>query len=199
MVSGMINSAMHGGRINEGILNYALFDSMNISDFNAHKCPDDYDFRYNMTALYANDTKLLIARNTTVNIIKDVEQLSEQLYNDGFEGLVLKPKHHMYTFTRSPNWVKIKEVNPADLLCTGTTPGKGKYEGMIGALICSGIVEGKYIIVKISGMKDYHRAMNPNYFINKTIELKYNCVIQDQQTGQWSLFSPRFNGVRIDK
>ncbi len=199
-VSGMINSALHGGCINESILDYALFDSMHMDDFNVHKCDNNYDFRYYETAKYAFKAELLIARNTTVKTVEDVQRLSEQLYNDGFEGLILKPHFHMYKFSRSPNWAKIKETKTADLLCTGTTPGTGKYEGMIGALICTGIVEDKHIMVKAgSGMNDHQRALSPSIYIGMIIEIKYNSVIQDQRTGQWSLFIPRFNGIRIDK
>jgi len=200
MVSGMINSAMHGGRINEGILDYPLFDSMSIEDFIARKCEEDYHFRYVNTFERTITAGLPIARNTLVNSIKEVQELSEQLYADGFEGLILKPKHHMYRFSRSPHWVKIKETKTADLLCTNTTPGTGKYEGMIGALVCCGTVEGKHVIVKAgSGMNDNQRSLTPYVYIDRTIEIKYNSVIQDQRTGRWSLFLPRFNGVRIDK
>ena len=199
-VSGMINSALHGGRINESILDYALFDSMHIDDFEKRKCRDDYWHRYNQVAVHGLKAELMIARNQTVDSPLDVQELSEQLYRDGFEGLILKPPRHMYRFSRSPHWVKIKETKTADLLCTGTTPGTGKYEGMIGALICSGIVEGKFIKVKAgSGMNDNQRAAMPGRYINRTIELNYNSIIQDQRTGEWSLFLPRYNGVRIDK
>lgn len=200
MVSGMINSAMHGGTINEDILDYAIFDSMNLRSFEARKCHEDYEYRYYGAMMYANDAGLVIARNQIVKSPKEVQELSEQLYRDGFEGLILKPKHHMYRFSRSPHWVKIKETKTVDLRCVDWTEGTGKYEGMIGALVCHGIVDGKNIKVKAgSGMNDNHRAANPNYYVGKTIELKYNSVIQDQRTGEWSLFLPRFNGVRIDK
>ena len=199
-VSGMINSALHGGSINESILSYAIFDSMNIHAFDIQQCNDNYQQRYHNASIYAYDAKLLITRNTTVNTIEDVQYLSEQLYRDGFEGLILKPKHHLYKFSRSSDWIKIKETKTADLLCTGTTPGTGKYISMIGALICSGIVEDRYVIVRAgSGMTDKQRAVNPCSYINKIIELKYNSIIQDKQTSEWSLFLPRFNCIRIDK
>ena len=199
-VSGMINSAMHGGRINEGILDYAVFDSLHLESFEARKCISPYSQRYYETSVYASDAHLTIARNDIVNNSMEVQTLSEQLYRDGFEGLILKPKDHMYRFSRNAAWVKIKETKTADLLCVDTTEGTGKYEGMIGALVCNGVVDGKYIKVKAgSGMNDNQRAARPGYYIGRVIELKYNSIIQDQRTGEWSLFLPRFNGVRIDK
>lgn len=199
-VSGMINSALHGGRINERILNYALFDSMPLADFEARKCNYGYRERYDLVRQVTDLTGLTLARNQTVRSPQDVIELSEQLYNDGFEGLILKPIDHLYKFSRSPHWVKIKETKTADLLCTGTTPGTGKYEGMIGALICTGIVEDTDVFVKVgSGMNDAQRAMPPSTYINSVIEVKYNSVIQDQRTGEWSLFLPRFVTRRFDK
>lgn len=198
-VSGMINSAMHGGTINESILDYALFDSMHIDDFEARKCTIDYQERYADTSVLSLSADLVMARNQIIKSPIEVQTLSEQLYIDGFEGLILKPLRHLYRFSRSPLWVKIKETKTADLRCTGTTPGKDKYEGMIGAFMCEGIVDGKNIKVNVSGMTDAYRAMHPNHFIGKVIEVKYNSTIQDQRTGQWSLFIPRFNGIRIDK
>lgn len=200
MVSGMINSALHGGVINERILTYTVFDSMHIDDFEARKCLEDYAQRYGSTVILASRAKLGIARNELVDSPRMVQELSEQLYQDGFEGLILKPRYHMYKFSRSSDWVKIKETKTADLFCTGTTPGTGKYEGMIGALECTGTVEGKSITVKVgSGMNDAQRAASPYNYVAKTIEVKYNSVIQDQRTGDWSLFLPRFAAVRFDK
>lgn len=199
-VSGMINSAIHGNKIAEHLLSYTIFDSMPLEAFDLRKCYAGYRKRYADTAVIADKTNLVIARNMIVASPEKVTELSEQLYKDGFEGLILKPFDHPYRFSRSPHWVKIKETKTTDLVCIGTTPGDGKYTGMIGALICKGIVEGKEIIVKPgSGMTDADRAMSPHYYVGKTIEVKYNCVIQDQRTGQWSLFLPRFVTTRFDK
>ena len=200
MVSGMINSAMHGGRINESILTYPVFDSMLLDHFNTRKCVEDYNDRYIYTTQYAKKAKIPITRNQMVSSIQEVQELSEHMYSDGFEGLILKPPLHPYRFSRSPHWVKIKETKTADLYCTGTTEGTGKYEGMIGALELEGVVEGHDITVKAgSGMNDNQRAATPYFYLYRTIEVKYNSIIQDQRTGEWSLFLPRFNGVRIDK
>lgn len=199
-VSGMINSALHGGRINERALNYAVFDSLPLEDFEMRKCNQGYKERYAYTIEHAEKAGLVIARNSIVMDVIQVHMLSDQLYRDGFEGLILKPEDHLYRFSRSPHWVKIKETKSADLKCVGTTPGTGKYENMIGALICEGIVEGKQVSVKAgSGLSDEQRDCAPSVYIDRTVELKYNSVIQDQRTGEWSLFLPRFVAVRFDK
>jgi DNA ligase-1 len=199
-VSGMINSAIHGNRINERSLSYTIFDGMPLEMFKARKCDAGYKERYSWTITAANQAHLVIARNMTVHSPDHVEELSAQLYADGFEGLILKPFDHKYYFSRNKNWVKIKETKSADLLCIDTTPGTGKYEGMIGALVCRGLVENKIVTVKVgSGFNDAQRDQAPSIYIDKIIEVKYNSVIQDSRTGEWSLFLPRFVAVRFDK
>lgn len=199
-VSGMINSAIHGNRINERQLSYTIFDTMPLEMFEARKCDMGYVERYHLTSGIGHKTGLVVARNTVVKSPKQVQELSEQLYADGFEGLILKPFDHKYYFSRNKNWVKIKETKTADLVCLGTTPGTGKYTGMIGALICSGRVEGKEVTVKVgSGLNDADRSLSPQYYAGSTIEVKYNSTIQDSRTGEWSLFLPRYVTKRFDK
>jgi len=201
-VSGMINSAMHGGTINERILNYAIFDTMSIQEFESCNCNILYKDRYwkALDIITTIGMPLTIARNIVVQSSKEVIELSEQMYRDGYEGLILKSVNHLYSFKRDKAWAKIKQTKTADLKCIDVTEGTGKYEGMIGALICEGIVEGKNVLVKAgSGLSDNQRARSFDYYINKIIEIKYNSIIKDTVTGKWSLFLPRFVHVRFDK
>ena len=202
-VSSMINSAMHGGRILEDKLEYAIFDCMSVGDFEATRCREPYTYRYRDAAAIVEtiDSPLVaIARNQIVNSPIEVEALAKQLYTDKMEGLILKHPAHMYTFKRSKDWVKIKETKTADLTVLSVEEGKGKYQGMIGALVCSGKVEGQNITVEVgSGLSDAQRMLSPDYFIDETVEVKYNSVILNTKTYLWSLFLPRFVCVRFDK
>jgi len=199
-VSGMINSAMHGGSINEDKLELACFDSMPLTEFNNRYCTQRYSFRYGIVTNIAVQTGISIARNSLVRSIEGLIELRDIVYADGYEGLILKPINHTYVFGRSNQWIKIKETKTCDLKCIDWIEGKGKYEGMIGALHCVGTVEGKSIAVSAgSGMTDADRALPFDFYKDKTIELKYNTVIRDSVTGNWSLFLPRFVIVRIDK
>lgn len=199
-VSGMLNSARQGGRISERELNLHLFDSMPLSQWDAKKCNILYTERYRDTVLLTLQAGPQI--HHTVNEIvyssKDVDEKLAQLWSAGFEGLMLKEYNHRYTFTKSRLWAKCKQTKTADLLCIGTTEGTGWAEGMIGAILCVGKVEGKDVTVKVgSGFKQHERSSD--VYTGKTIEVKYNSVTRDTMTGQWSLFSPRYSCVRIDK
>jgi DNA ligase-1 len=129
-----------------------------------------------------------------------VNQIYADLIDQGLEGLILKSPKHLYTFKRSADWVKLKEIKTADLQCVDYVQGTGKYQGMIGALACEGLVEGQHVTVNVgSGLTDEDRQHHPSDFIARTIEVKYNSIIQDSITKEWSLFLPRFVMVRFDK
>lgn len=201
-VSGMINSARSGNTINEDLLEFNIFDWLPYEDFQKQKCGLPYIERYNK--LFAVVAQLPDNYKPAINYDfrspEEVQTVYSQLIEQGQEGLILKPHHHKYTFKRSKDWVKLKEVRTADLQCIDVEMGTGKYQGMIGALVCKGKVEGKSVVVKVgSGLTDLDRAMAHGDYLYKTIEIKYNSVIEDSTTGNWSLFLPRYIAVRFDK
>lgn len=201
-VSGMINSAMHGGRIMEQILEYVVFDTMDLFEFYSCKCISTYLHRRktadNIVQLIGRP--LTLSKAIQVNSPEEVSNMAEELYRDGMEGLILKDPSAKYTFNRSATWAKVKEVKTADLKVVGLIEGTGKYEGAIGALQCRGTVEGKDVVVNVgSGLSDDDRMRDHDDFDGKLIEVKYNSVIQDSRTKQWSLFLPRYSHIRIDK
>ena len=201
-VSGMINSAIHGGLIDESKLEYVLFDYLTLNEFQGGYCHDTYIIRYNKVAKVVDmlSYPITLARHQLVNSADEVNTIVNQLYRDGMEGLILKDKSHLYTFKRSKDWIKIKEIKTADLVVHTWQEGTGKYEGLIGALYCTGKVEGKKVGVFVgSGLTDIDRLQPPEYYMNETIEIKYNSIIRDSRTGEWSLFLPRFVCIRHDK
>lgn len=200
-VSGMVNSAIHGGIIDETKLEYAVFDALRTSDFEACVCIQGYTKRFNnVVQLSRHHPYLTYPETNIVYSPDDVNILAEWVYSQGYEGLILKMPNHMYTYKRSKEWIKVKQIKTADLRVINIEEGKGKYQGMIGALDCTGVVEGKTVLVSVgSGLSDSQRDSNPTEYHGKTIEVKYNSLIKDSKTGVYSLFLPRFVKVRIDK
>ena len=201
-ISGMINSAMHGGRVNQDDMVLHIFDTMPLSEFNACECDTIYDDRFAILnkILETNESDhLAIAPTNEVHSAEAATNLYEGALAMGYEGLVLKYPRHKYTFKRSKDWIKVKEVKHADLKVIGIEPGQGKYDGMTGALICEGMVEGKEVKVNVgSDLTDLQRS-DYYLFLYKTVEVLYNAVIKDSVTNQYSLFLPRFVQVRYDK
>lgn len=203
-VSGIVNSALKTTPIRNGLpLVYNVFDCMELSDFITQECSTPYSVRL------TNVEKLL--EKTILNNIKvaqtwnfmshaDIDIKFKELLEQGFEGMILKSWQHKYLFKRSKDWIKLKSIKTADLKCYAIQEGKGKYQGMIGALLCKGDVEGENIFVSVgSGLNDCARSIPEEHYIGKTIEIKYNSIIQDKTTNIWSLFLPRYVQVRFDK
>ena len=203
-VSGMINSAMKGGRIDERELTLHAFDSMPIAEWDAKKCQRLHIERYSNTLEIVHglgaDAQVNAATSQIVRTQDEVNKLVEEMWALGFEGLMLKEINHRYTFTKSRLWAKMKETKTADLFCYDVTEGTGWAEGLIGALKLSGRVEGVDILVKTgSGLSANDRHRPSSYYVGNTIEMKYNSVTKDARTGQHSLFLPRYSMVRFDK
>jgi len=202
-VAGKVNSAIKGNPITGMPFNFHVFDGMQINDFNRQQCDMVYSTRYAMTKTLIDNmfnNRIIMADYVDIDTMKQANKAFTELYAQGFEGIIIKQWNHLYTFKRSTDWVKVKAIKTADLKCVSWVIGTGKYKDVIGTLICEGMVEGKFVSVKVgSGLTDNDRAEAPAHFLMRTIEVKYNSLIQDAKTGNWSLFLPRFVSVRIDK
>lgn len=204
-VSGMINSARSGNVIDEAILVFNVFDCMKYGDFNLGVCDIPYSLRLPQAeSLCDYDIELSqfkIAETKVINSVEEANELFNKYIADGQEGLILKSPNHLYTFKRSKDWAKLKAVKSVELSCVDINRGDGKYTSAIGALVCEGVVEGKQIKVNVgSGLTDHDRTnIAFGEYFNNLIEVKYNSIIQDSKTGEWSLFLPRFVCIRYDK
>jgi len=203
-VGGLVNSALKGTPIPSGLgLVYNMFDTMTLEQFDAQYCPLTYKERYENakdTVKGFNSPLIKMAETWEFKTRDDIQAKYEELIEKGYEGLILKHWDGKYTFKRNATWIKMKAEKTADLFCADIQEGEGKYVGMIGALICIGCVEGKRVKVKVgTGLKDYQRNMNPDEYLEETIEVKYNDLIQDSKDSTWSLFLPVFIGPRCDK
>jgi len=202
-VSGMINSAMKGGVIKEQLLVFNVFDFLSLHDFETHCCNMPYIKRRVMVAGALAELQCSQLEQAEAFEAQD-RQEAEASYSrhiaNGFEGLILKHPESYYTFKRTTDWAKMKETKTADLFCRDWVDGTGKYEGLIGALVCEGTVEGQHVRVQVgSGLTDADRDKDPCDYVGSVLELKYNAVVQDKDTLQHSLFLPRFVTIRGDK
>lgn len=86
------------------------------------------------------------------------ESLAEVLVDRGGEGIVIRHPLAPYRVERSKLMIKIKGYEESEGTLVDTTPGEGKYEGMVGALV----IEWKNKRFQLSGMTDEQRQ--PGYF-----------------------------------
>jgi len=124
------------------------------------------------------------------------EELYVSILADKGEGIMIKSVNEKY----AKSWTKLKKVFTIDAFITGIEKGKGKFQGLIGALKL-GVMQGdtKIDIGKCSGMTDDERkeltqmALDGE-LLHKVVEVKANEV-----TKNYKLRHPNFVRARYDK
>lgn len=127
------------------------------------------------------------------------EDINRKAIESGYEGIMIKDLQSPYECKRSTAWLKLKPVMTVDLEVAGLEEGKDKYEGMLGALICTGIDNNREIFVNVgSGLTDEERIQywnNKSEVVGKIAEIKCDAITQNQE-GTYSLRFPRFVRLR---
>lgn len=130
-------------------------------------------------------------------------ELFDALVDSGIEGIIAKNTAAVYAFDGRPNktWYKVKAAITVDMVVTGYTEGRGKYEGLIGAIeFGRWTPDGVVAVGRCSGMTDAFRrevSANREAFLGKVIEVKSNELVgsKEYRTPR----HPQFVCVRTDK
>lgn len=118
----------------------------------------------------------------------------------GFEGAILKRLSAPYASGRRGfGWSKLKATDTVDAVIVGYQPGRGKYEGQLGALLLGQYDESGALveIAKASGMTDAVRlamSQNPDRYIGAVVEFAF----MGRMDGG-SYRHPQFKRLREDK
>ena len=93
--------------------------------------------------------------------------------------------------------LKAKPFIEVSLEIQDTEEGTGRNEGKLGALICEGEDDGKFIKVNVgSGLTDDNRDTfwnNRDSLVGQIVEIRADAITQNQDTeNEWSLRFPRF-------
>jgi DNA ligase-1 len=122
--------------------------------------------------------------------------------NAGFEGIMIKDINSPYECKRNTFWMKWKPTITVDLKVVSLEEGTGRNVGRLGALVCEGEDDGKFIQVNVgSGYSDEDRDSywaNSKDVIGRTAEVLCDVITQNQD-GSYSLRFPRFVRFRDDK
>jgi hypothetical protein len=174
-----------------------VWDRIPLVDFRRGSCKMPCYARWTM--LNGLKTKgIRVAQTMMINSINIAQALYQEKLDEGEEGLILKDPEGPWENKRVKHQLKMKAELEADLLCTGTTAGTGKYTGMIGALEVRSADGGVKCAVG-TGLSDEERRSDPSEFIGKVVAVKYNALITDKKTKAKSLFLPVLVEVRLDK
>lgn len=134
-------------------------------------------------------------------IFKDKRAFLEKMWQEGKEGIVLKDPQGLYQPGDRPkhNWVKVKKQQTDEYVITGFEDGKGKYVGMVGAIVF-GQYSKKGELIKVSqcsGFSDEERkkiSKTPKSYLGRVVEVEFQ-----ERTPDGSLRHPRFYRWRPDK
>lgn len=208
--NGILNKAIKGTiSLEEAeLVHIVLWDMIPLEDFWGEKC--GYPYNYRLANL--NDridkineiwhdpfkfSKIEKIETKTISSWTEAEKTFTTCLSNGKEGCIVKEKSSIWENKRLKNHIKLKAEKSADLLCVGTEP-HSKNQNMIGSLILQTLC-GKLECGCGSGMTDKDRLMPKEYYVDKVIEVKYNEIIEKENSGIKSLFLPIFKTVRLDK
>ncbi|ELV7517433.1 DNA ligase [Photobacterium damselae] len=115
-------------------------------------------------------TFIRVVEQSEISSLTQLEQWLEIIENESGEGLMLHHKNNFYTNGRTKQLLKLKKHQDAEAVIIGYEEGKGKYQGMLGAVWVRTIDNQ---IFKIgSGFKDTQRISPPP--IGSTIQYRFN-------------------------
>ena len=142
--------------------------------------------------------KVSLVDSWEVDNYEEAKTLFEGLLADGQEGIILKDRRGAWEDKRAKHQIKFKGELECDLKIVAVEAGTGKYEGMLGAIVCES-ADGVIKVNVGSGFNDEHRkTLKEKDLLGKIVAIKYNARIKNK-AGEESLFLPIFVEVREDK
>ena len=129
------------------------------------------------------------------------KEINEAAIIGGYEGIMLKDPDAVYECKRSVAWLKLKPYIEVSLSVVGFEEGKPgtKNVGRLGALVCEGVDDGKFIHVNVGGgytdqLRDEIWA-NKESVIGQIIEVRADALTKNQNSEDvYSLRFSRFRG-----
>ena len=113
----------------------------------------------------------------------------------GYEGIMIKDPNAPYECKRTVSWLKLKPFIEVSLNVVAVEEGTGKNIGKLGALVCEGEDDNKWIRVNCgSGFTDSDRDTfwsNRDALVGQVVEVRADAITQNQD-GSYSLRFPRF-------
>ena len=122
-------------------------------------------------------------------------QINQEAVAGGYEGIMIKDPEAVYECKRSVAWLKLKPFIEVSLEVTDVEEGTGRNQGRLGAVVCSGLDDGRQIVVNVgSGFTDNDRGefwIHRDSIVGQIVEVRADAVTQNQD-GTYSLRFPRF-------
>jgi len=187
------NLGTHIANFRKGIRDVDLIGRVLIFDIVSNRPFKDRLLDLSTDRIYGRDgLKVTFVFHDYVDTLERATEVSEETINEGYEGIYIKHKDHMYLEGKRVNdAIKIKAKPTIDCICVEVEKGKGKYKGMLGALVLE--YKGNRFNVG-TGFTDKQREKNKKkHWVGKTIEIGYEQIIKDVP------IHPVFKYIREDK
>ena len=194
----------------------ALFDIIPLSDFRKGICKHTQRDRHaHLTTLvtsgllqkHTGDSVYVVPKVTvdldTAEGATAFREFNRKAIEAKYEGIMVKDPDEPYECKRSIAWLKIKPVIEVTLEVISVEEGEpdGKFVGMMGALTCVGVEDGKTIEVSVgTGFTDEERRdywARKDELIGFMVEVQADAITQSRdKKNTYSLRFPRFKGWR---
>ena len=181
-----------------------LFDMLPLSEFKAGKSTLGQKrrtaFLKQFKGVFDKVSNIGLVPQVEVDLDSTVGQMQFIEFNkdaiaNGYEGIMIKDLDAKYVCKRHVAWLKQKPFIEVSLEVTNVEEGTGRNEGRLGALVCSGVDDGKTIVVNVgSGFSDNDRIefwADRDSVIGQIVEVRADAITQNQD-GTYSLRFPRF-------
>lgn len=187
-----------------------LFDWMPLSEFLSGKSKKTQTQRSTELEAWFEDKIFLqlmnvkVVKQELVNLDTEAGKqrfkvINQQAIDGGYEGIMIKDPNAKYETKRTASWLKLKPFIEVSLTVVAVEEGTGKNIGRLGALVCEGTDDGKYISVNVGGgYSDDQRISiwtDREAVIGDVVEVRADAITQNQD-GTYSLRFPRFRTFR---
>ena len=189
---------------------YALFDVLTLKEFKSGEskkgCWDRHLQLQDLLKDAKEDSNMFVVDKVECDFDTEKGQKTFKDYNKmaldkGFEGIMIKDRDAVYECKRSHYMLKAKPFIEVSLEVIATEEGTGRNKGKLGAFICEGTDDGKFIKVNVgSGLSDENRDeywASKDKLIGQIVEVRADAITKNQDTeNEWSLRFPRFLSFR---
>lgn len=220
----LMSQLNRGSNVNTEDHKVALFDIVPLADFKTGKCAVTQRKRHEnligllplMQELAMNSVTILPKKEVNLSTPEGKQamedfrvEVMESAAAAGdecvVEGFMIKDPEAPYVCKKGTNWLKWKPWIARDLTVIGLEQGKedGKYFHTLGALVCEGWDDGKFISTNVAtGISDEDRDFfwnNPDQIVGWIIEAHGDVLTQNEKqvgTNNYSMRFPSYNGRR---
>ena len=189
---------------------YAVFDLLPLTEFQAGQSKklllERHNDLFDLTMDLPEDSNIFMVDKQPVDLDTDMgqrlfKQFNKEAIDKGFEGIMIKDVDAPYECKRSHFMLKAKPFIEVSLEIKDTEEGTGRNAGKLGALICEGKDDNKFIRVNVgSGLTDDNRDTfwaDRDSLVGQIVEIRADAITQNQDTeNEWSLRFPRFMRFR---